>query len=674
MSRPGPGPVPAVHGGRRRWVLSLVAALAGAAVASSPTAASAADTDVALRVAVSAEAPAPAPTDVCVDVVDTPGGTVLAHQCVPDGTAVVDVPRGPLAGHDQVYVVAHGTGVAPDEYAGPAYPDTWYGFSRDDDVQHARPVTLDPGDVTDIGIQFPNVALRQWIWLYPQPDGVPTTGVRAEIVTPEGDAVPPTLYSATIGSDGIIDVGKLYPGRWWVRYVQGSFVQYRPGLSEAAFLRTTPPALVGSGPTFDMFVAPQWLDRYPVSGQVYDAVTEKPLAGVCVYARPPVADAAPGWNGKGCPYGDATVTDAKGRYRLVLPLEPALRQEDPSVTVIDPSGRHRRSQVPSLQSGFERARDETIDVPLRPAAAVEGRVLGPDGKPVQGVCPWWGPGADDTASHLRVCSDATGWWMAGEIDDAVAAKGKVALLLKAPQSAGQPDVYVPGVEKANQATKLALVPGRRVSAPVTRLRGVGQVEGHVRDAAGRPVAKVQVGLRSAASSDRWVASAVTDAAGAYRITAPGALAGVLEVRDPAGTWATTFGGDVADPAAATPVTVVAGASRTQDVVVRAGAAVRVTARIAGLPVERTSLVVQAYAASGAPVGGRLTLAWADLVSEQGATAVLTGLPEAPTYVRIAEPDGTRARQWWYRAPRDRTKTAVVPSVAATTDISITRSW
>ncbi|MFN8073836.1 MAG: carboxypeptidase-like regulatory domain-containing protein [Kineosporiaceae bacterium] len=658
---------------RSRAGLGLIALLAvTGTLGVAPAHAADVDDAIALRVTVSAQPPATAPTDVCLDVYDVPGGTVLTRECVPDGQTVVDVPRAPLSGHAQVYVLAHGTGVAATPYESAAYPDTWVGFRRDVDTQHAAAVAVPASGAAQAAVEFPAESDPLWFWLW-RTVAKPTQGVRIDLVTPNGDAPPQVLYSAEVGDNGA-DFVKVYPGQWWPRYVDGGVVQYRPGISEDVFRRTVPAPLKRPGAQYELIVENDMIDRFVVAGQVYDAVDDKPVAGACVYphALPTQAPQRP-WDGTGCPYAaDGQVVDAEGRYRFVLPIEAALRGEPPVLSAIDVSGRHRRGEVRSRQDGFRRGTDEILDLGLARTAALQGKVVGADGRPVAGACPWWGPGADDDAHHLRRCSDATGWWSAGELDDDIAARGRVPLLLKAPAGAGVADAYVPGVPTAAAAAKLAVTPGRRVTAPVTTLRGVTTVSGHVRDASGRALAKLQVGLRAKVGSPRWTVSTVTDADGAYRLTVPAAAGGVVEVEDPAGHWATAFGAGAADPALAVPLP--AGPEVTQDVVVSPAAAVRLSLRVAGVPVDRPELVVQAYAASGAPLGARAVVTREALLSQDGAVAVLAGLPAAPTFVRIAEPDGGTARQWWYRAPRDRTRTPVTLTAGTTTPLSLVRAW
>ncbi|MFN8073841.1 MAG: carboxypeptidase-like regulatory domain-containing protein [Kineosporiaceae bacterium] len=652
----------AVRGGLRAVlaVLTVVGAVAVSGPQSAGAALAPADTPgepaagsilVNVRDASSGDGVAAACVDVHVDV----DGPVVGTACAPAGSSQVVVPPEDLAGNSWVFLFVR---------AGEPYADAWYG--QEDGVAYAAAAASG---------QTVTVALPEAAFLtgtLTLPDGSPVPDGEVSIGADEQP-----LYSTSI-LQGRWRV-KVFPGEWKVRFDVAGRRQYAVGVADDSFLARTYDVAAGAEVTVDdVLLDDSTVGTVTFTGQVRDAVTGRGVAGACLlpYRGPNWPDEAPSWDGTGCPYfAGATRADADGRYSVTSPWSP---DNGVVITAIDPAGLHARASRSWFGSALPRPGTVTSDVnfSLTTTGAIKGRVLDPAGKPVAGVCPWAGPEPWATHTYLQACTRADGWWMVGEL-----AAQRTRVRLSAPvgengQSSGFVDVYVPGSASSPKGAKLTVKPGRQVNAPVSTLQREGVLIGRVHDAAGHPVAGVDVALRAPGVTGRYLGSVTTtDEQGRYRLGGLSAQDSVVEVSDPVGEWASTWSGSRTDPALATKVPVRYGTTTTQDFTVGPAGALTVNVRGASLPAEAGTLEVAAYSVSGAWLGVSESLTSQDARAAQGASVVLKGLPPVPTLVRTTLTYDGRTRSWWYRTPGSGQPRSSVPVTAgATSGVGLSVKW
>ncbi|MFN8073835.1 MAG: hypothetical protein U0Q15_00275 [Kineosporiaceae bacterium] len=471
--------------GARMRARALGALLAGAVVAalgatSTGTAqAATGGDDVALRVNVSTT-DGGTPTGVCALVYAYDDPTDLsdvprAQKCAAAGAPQVSFDRSDLAGigdNPNIWLL-----VRADE----PYADTWFGQDPVrwyQDWAGPRELSVPETGAATVAVVLP-------------PAGHLTGTLRESETGPlvaSGAALavdrhrPQQQWFAATVVDGRWTM-KVFPGFWLLRYrdLRHDQIDGVPTDGPAPAspgIRVAPGATV---PTSFAFLPPEARGVFTVTGVVRDKATDRPLAGLCVYPYyfyREDGDVAGGedWDGAGCP--DATDdypavrTSPQGRFRVTLPAyEDAFGYGGPALTVIDPTGRHREKSagwgwgdafLPLPNPGAL----VSFNLDLTPTAAVRGRVVDTAGRPVAGMCP--GLVTDAFPPYgLKKCSDADGWWLVGDVSPEAQALRKVRVTLAPLDGVAAPWVYVPGVTSLKQAKKVALIPGRSVTAPLT---------------------------------------------------------------------------------------------------------------------------------------------------------------------------------------------------------------
>ncbi|MFN8073837.1 MAG: hypothetical protein U0Q15_00285 [Kineosporiaceae bacterium] len=393
----------------------------------------------------------------------------VVRQCAGGGTGEVTIRRSDLPSWLGENPVLYGLVTVDEPWA-----DTWYG--QDGRAWASSPQTYRQG-ISDLWGPVEAAIV------------VPRAGhITGRIL--QGPGKPPVELGAAWAATGVGDAKffqalapggsfsmKVFPGSWVMRYSNGTGEQVSGYTS--AYGYTWPEISVRPGETVaTKYSFLEWyeLNSFVVNGRVEDAVTGKPVANACVYGFA-LIDHDDDWNGytrthwdgTDCPYSDVGArTSAQGRFSI------RLRNGFPgdfAVSVVDPSGRHVRTkafwggggpfgQVPAPGTTVSAA------MTMQPAAAIRGRVVDSTGKPAKGWCPDL-----QTVDHysdvtsVMHCSNDDGWYLAGEIPQEVVARRKT------PVGLGRnmywtSEFFSPGVTDIKKAKKVAVIPGRQVTAPV----------------------------------------------------------------------------------------------------------------------------------------------------------------------------------------------------------------
>ncbi|MFN8073840.1 MAG: carboxypeptidase-like regulatory domain-containing protein [Kineosporiaceae bacterium] len=625
---------------RRRARIAAAAVAVGAVVLGTPSAALAeGEPEVAFRIDVSTIDAGDAGR-VCVDVRESThlGERTEATVCSDDTSAPLVVPAAGLPttrydGSRPTFVVQ----VRPQQ----RYAPTWFGSSVATGVSAATALTAD-GQTLGVTLPVAGVLTGKLV----NRDGDPVENVTPLAFDAAGDLV----SDAEVAADGTWTM-RVFPTRIALGYRDDE-----DAITERAVTAVAGRTVDVGEYRFDRFGnAPR---PVTVQGQVRDRSTGKPVAGVCVYNRSlplhGLEEQLGNWDAaSGCPYfAPVTRTDAKGRFKAVIGAASWNYMQGEALSYlsfIDPSGSHTRTYT-WYGMGTAAGAEITYDVAMEPAYAFKGRVVDTSGAPVAGVCPL-PVDLQELVVQLRRCSDAAGWYAAGELPSELAGKRISVPLSPRPNGpvVGFSTVYAPGVPTTKGAASVALKLGRTPTAPLTTLRGT-TLRGRVTDAQGRPVSGVTVTLSTErAGGGPSYPLLLTDENGQYGfydVRVPGPV--FLRFDDPQGRFLPQWSGPSSTEAGAQPVPLTAGGTTVRDVTLTRTATLFAYAKVAGVPATATAADVTLYAPTGAEVR-RTALDVARLREGEAAGVTFRDLVPGTVTVRVGIYDrATRTtRSFWY---------------------------
>ena len=550
-----------------------------------------------------------------------------------------------------------------DTRAVPVYADQFWDRQRFWD--HAHSVNISPGANAD----FINAELVTGAFIsgVVQNDlGAPVAGTR--VVAHGLDPATgqwPGVREATTSAGGLFTLGPLTPGQYRIWYDGGGtciseWWDDKANDWEADFV-----ALIGG----DHVVRNAVLSRAgSIAGHVVADGGTAPVEGVQVFVEHWAGWDFGGWQDR----GPLATTDGDGAYTITGLVPGTYR-----VGFRDPDGEWAEEWYDDTI--YDRAQDvlvtgeltTPVDASLARGGHIAGTVRDTEGNPLQGIdvsaCRFMGEEAEEQwlwGWGLNVQTDETGFFSIDGLRP-----GTYQIELRDPNGVYAVQVYEDALN-SGEGIDLVVEPDLTTWANPVLERG-GRIYGQVVRADGRGLADVMVSFNCWTDDPEgghweWYTECYTDAQGDFSMAGLQARPTVVEFGDNAGQYLNEFYDNVRDWGAATPVDVIADASRnigTIELTLGGHVAGTVTAAGGGGPLENVEVTIARWVED-----------WQDWDHFAGAqtgpdgTYDVAGLPAGTYRVLFRDPNGTYVTEWFENAPGPWEGQGVVVTEGGTTQV------